>query len=184
MQFMAHVFGETPHRSLLLRRLSRLGLSEPEDLMNLAVQRGCSHYGSGGTGIVVEDPGAKALTNEQLAVAMCSAAQKYHPQMVRCAAQLLSASGIDFDRLIQLARQERCLPILLEVAKAASDEVDDVEGPWELLNMHQSAGQPKIPSGRLPHSSRYMVLPGRSRSGKVGRPYWLRRKPMSETADL
>lgn len=174
---MAEVFDSTPHRSLLLRRLGRLGLGTPERLLDLAVLRGCSHYQRGQESEEVEDPGEAEVSNEQLAVALCSAAQVYNPHLIRCAVQLLSAPDVDFAALVHLARQERCLLFLITAAQAAQGDVEEVEGPWQSLLELPMAHGSRISSGRLPHASRFMVLPGRGRSGRMRSPRWLRRDP-------
>ena len=175
MQFMAHALGSTPHRSALLRRLGGLGFRAPEQLLDLAVSRGCSHYRRMANVMPVNDPGESMISNEQLAVALCSAAQVYDPQLIRCAVQLLSAPDVRLPALVHLARQERCLPLLKAVARAASGDVIDVVGPWASLNSLADSRDPSVPAGRLPHATRFMIMAGRDRSGQIRPPRWLRR---------
>jgi hypothetical protein len=77
---LAYRLGTTAHVSPLLMKARRLGLRVPEDLCELAVQRGCRYYAGGGdlTAVVRESspapmiavPETASFSNEELALAL------------------------------------------------------------------------------------------------------------------
>lgn len=93
----------------------------------------------------------------------CLAAQEYDLQLIRCAVQLLSAPDVEVQRLVDLARQGRCLSILRAAALAATGHVTDIVGPWTASRAVPAFREPTIPAERFPHGSRFMIMAGRDR---------------------
>jgi len=173
---LAEHLGSTPHLSPLLHKLRRLGLSAPDGLLRLAVRRGCTHYAPPDYDTVpTHEPGRERLSDLELAIALCSAAQQYNPVLVRCAAQLLGADGISAAALVRLARMERCESVIRHIAQAGAKADVGRELFWhEVLSQLPARDTPR--AGVLPHSSRFMVqagLTGPKRAG-AARQIWLR----------
>lgn len=157
---LAEHLGGTPHLSPLLRKARRLGLSMPGHLLDLAVIRGCSHYSAMRDNVQpVTDPGRAALSDAELAVALCSGAQAYDPVLVRCAAQLLGAPDIRPEEVVRLAQMERCECVMRHIALAAVEADTDREDFWRTL-LEQLPVRPAPRPGVLPHRSRFMVQAG------------------------
>ena len=157
---LAHLLGNTPHLSPLLRKAAKLGYSKPDDLLQLAVARGCCHYGAAvGDAGKVRDCGKDQFSNTELVVALISGSLQGDARHTRVAAQLLGASDIDSAGLVRLARMERCVPILRNIAETRAQA-----GPEEPLFRRQILQSlpdiPPIPDGRMPHPSRFVSNPG------------------------
>ena len=157
---LAQMLGGTPHLSPLLHKARRLGLATPEDLLRLAVRRGCTHYMPPDyTPAAVTEPGRERLSDLELAIALCSAAQAYEPRLVRCATQLLGAPGIEPRPLARLARMERCAPVVRHIAEAACVHDEGRQAFWRDVLAHLPSSRP-VPPGVLPHASRFMLQTG------------------------
>lgn len=177
MPTIAEVLGATPHLSPLLRRTKRLGFASPVSLLRLAVSRGCTHYAFDDDGTTTADPGREVLSDEELAISMLSGAQSCDPVLIRCAVQLLSGERVVPERVLGLARKERCLPVLRHVAQAALP-VDQNNPLWSrILTVEDRVAT--IKPGRLPHPSRFMLLAGRNRQGLQQAPLWLKPRPVT-----
>lgn len=176
MSTIAEQLGQTSHLSPLLRKVRRLGLSDPEDLRRLAVKRGSSHYSQPGDELApVSDPGRERLQDIELAFAMLSASQFFDTRRIRAAVQLLSGLDVPPKEVVRLARMERCEALIRQVAEAGARFDDERADFWrEILDGVESARMP--PEGRLPHVSRYYVETGLTRSGGKfsGKRTWLR----------
>lgn len=172
---LAHLLGSTPHVSPLLRKARRLGYAEADDLLDLAVARGCRHYApSGGEKEAVRECGRDCFTNEELAVALVSGSLEGDAHHVRVAAQLLGAPGVSAAKVARLARMERCVPIIHYIAEAGLRENSEEPSFWKALLEKLPASAP-IPEGRMPHQSRFMSQPGWSPPSRpVRRASWLR----------
>jgi len=174
MPSIANLCGGTAHVSPLLHKAKRLGLATADSLLRLAVARGCEHYAPADyDGARVNDPGSERFTNAELGMAMISGAQDYDPQLMRCAAQLLSGPDLDPRILVRLARMERCGPVLAYIAEQARQWDDGREVFWGTLvaMLPQVAG---MSSEVWPHPSRFMLQAGYRRGGGVHKPVWLR----------
>jgi hypothetical protein len=176
MPSIANTYGSTAHVSPLLRKVKRFGLATPHSLLCLAVARGCDHYApadyeKGG----LDDPGTDQLPDAELGMAMISGAQEYDPQLMRCAAQLLSGPHLAMETLVRLARMERCEPVLGYIAEQARKWDEGREAFWDAL---VAALPPSrwavLPAGTWPHPSRFMLQAGYRRGGGVPKPVWLR----------
>ncbi len=182
MPVVADTYGGTAHLSPLLRKVGRLGLGTPDALLRVAVQRGCTHYAPFDSAeSVVVDPGVDRLSDSELAIAMISAAQDYHPRYMRCAAQLISGPRVDAASLVRLARMERCVPLLAYIAEQACQWDEGREPFWASV----LAGLPSrrtIPSEAWPHPSRFMLQAGYRRGGgPPPKSVWLRSRPHSSS---
>ncbi len=175
MPFLAHTYGITPHCSPLLRKARLLGFATADQLLELAVERGCRHYAPPGWQPGrTPDPGRERLSDAELAIALMSAAQQGDARHIRCAAQLLGAPGLCPRELARLARMERCVPALRHIAEAAVRHDPGHAGFWQEL----LAGLPPVPAlpqGRLPHYSRFLIQAGWTPRHRPARPaVWLR----------
>lgn len=172
---LSRLLGTTPHLSPLLRKARRLGYATPNELQQLAVLRGCSHYRlPDGTSEAIEDCGRDRFSNEELAVALVSAGSDGGANHIRVAAQLLGAPGLDATLVARLARMERCVPILRYIAEAGAREDADGAHFWKALLHLLPSGQ-TIAEGRMPHPSRFISQPGWSPASRPKRrASWLR----------
>jgi hypothetical protein len=158
--FIAEMLGCTPHLSPLLRKARKLGLATQDDLLRLAVLRGCKHYDLGVLhDFPVQDPGSHLFSDEELAIVLISAGGCGGPQHIRCASQLLSSTGIRPMVVVRLAIMERCVAIVRHIAEAGVQH--DVTGrPFWLALLGNLPQCQSVAAGRLPHYSRFMIEPG------------------------
>lgn len=179
MKTVAEQIGQTPHLSPLLRRLRKVGLTEPDDLRRLAVARGCEHYRHPDDDFV-NQPSQSAwekISDLELAMGMLTAAQRFDAVLVRCAAQLLSGEGIDVSGVARLAVQERVVPVVRHIARAGAEA--DVVGREKWLRLlAMLPASLEVSEGRLPHRTRFVSVGGLSRrNGHLDRTVycvWLR----------
>jgi hypothetical protein len=179
MKSVAEQIGQTPHLSPLLRRLRKMGLTDPDDLRRVAVARGCWHYRQSDDDLAKRplDPNWEKISDLEIAMGMLSAAQRFDAVLVRCAAQLLSGEGVDLDAVVRLAVHERVVPVVRHIARAGVEE--DLVGreKWQRL-LSKLPAAPEVSEGRLPHHSRFISDSGLSRrDGRLDRtPHrvWLR----------
>ena len=157
--------------SALLNIARNLGLDLPDDLQRLAVARGCRYY-------VVEDGPLPAtnlpLTNAELAVALLSPGLPPQPQDIRVAAAVLSSPDVNPALLASLATKEGCDGLVRYIAECGLKY--EPENPFwsKLLDQVRAA---VIPSGALPHPTRFIEMTGmvRGRTGFFTR--WIRPMP-------
>jgi len=170
MSTLAQELEQTCPVSLLERKLVRLRICSNDDLLSLAVARGCRHYAPGVKRDTV-DLGQEKLSDEELAVAMISGGRNYDPTLIRSAAQLMRGDGVSAERLLFFAKRERAERVLLHIARAGY--AHDPEGLqfWKQIQSGLPGyGQRSEP--KLPHWSRFVTMPGWQR-GKVVEPQWL-----------
>jgi hypothetical protein len=176
---VAEQVGQTPHLSPLLHRLHGVGLTQLEDLRRLAVARGCLHYGRPEDAAVDEPRDSRwtSVSDLELAMGMLTAAQRFDPLLVRCAAQLLSSDGIAVDPIVRLAVQERAVPLVRHIARAGVAMDFEGRARWQRLLARLPVG-PEVPEGRLPHETRFVSYSGVSRKNgrldRTGHRNWLR----------
>jgi hypothetical protein len=174
MPTIANICGSTAHVSPLLHKAKRLGLATADCLLRLAVARGCEHYAPADYDRArVNDPGSERFTDAELGMAMISGAQDYDPQLMRCAAQLLSGPDLDPGILVRLARMERCERVLAYIAVQARQWDEGREAFWASL-MALLPPKASMPAGIWPHPSRFMLQAGYRRGGESHKPVWLR----------
>lgn len=183
MFVVANTYGSTAHLSPLLRKMKHLGFPTPDSLLRLAVARGCAHYAlaNEATADEMKDPGTEVLSDIELGIAMISGAQDYSPQLMRCAAQLLSGPNIDPRALARAARMERCTPLLRYIAEQARQQDEGHESYWESVLANLPRATHSRPSESWPHPSRFMLLAGYRRGGGTHKPHWLRPRPRNTT---
>lgn len=148
--------------SSLLRKARRLGLHDVTDFIELAVERGCSHYRFSAT--TSAPPRDVPLPNDELTILLLVGENRYEPNAIRCAAQLARSPDIDPIRLARLAIREKCERVLAHISRAGSSH--DAEGShfWTtvLRNLPHQTERPEV---NLPHWSRFVSMPGVQRNG-------------------
>jgi len=158
---LAEKLGTTRHLSPLLQKARRLELG-PRELEILAAQRGCRHYSNGDeppTPLASEEE----FSNEELAIALLSPALRYDPHSIRCGAAMLGARGNDPGRLARLAVRERSERIVRYIAEAGRS-FEPGNSFWVQLLEHLPT-TPPLPSGVLPHPTRFVAMTGFTRNG-------------------
>jgi hypothetical protein len=180
---LARKLGTTTHLSLLLRKARRCGLSTPEDLERLAVQRGCRYYDSrGGLDRLAEEPAeyratsfpaAAEFSNEELALALLSIVLPKSQWRLRLGAAMLAADGNSPERLARLAIQERAETVVSYIAECGR-QVEPENPFWqELLSYLPKPAKPPAPDV-LPHITRFVAMTGFTRQGKETIMQWVR----------
>lgn len=173
---LATKLGITPHMSLLLHRLRRRGLNTPEQLAALAGSRGLEYYaGARPAPIRSTAPEIAEVTTEELAIALLHPCLPWEPQRIRLAAALLAAPETRASTVARLAIMERCATVVREIALAGQAE-EPTNSFWPALLKLLPPG-PAVPSGVLPHRSRYMAITGRARPGTIPTRQWIRPTP-------
>lgn len=163
----------TSHRSILMRKARKLGLSSVSDMMELAAQRGCHHYvnlAKSGSEITADH---EAITNDELVILLLHGNNQYEPNAVRCAAQLLKSALVNAAKVTQLAIRERVVKQLRYIAEIGFSHDSEGREFWQLiLEKLKTKKESDIPECVLPHRSRFMLDPGMQR-GKKLQPFWL-----------
>ncbi len=172
--------GQTYSASHLLRKAQQLGLASADDLAKLAVVRGLRYYDGANQGQTWKKEAqfqipTTAFSNAELAIALLSpdwptdngsAVQVRQ----RIASAVLSADDVDPAALAELAKAERCEPILRWIATCGV-EVEPENPFWEtLLARLPMVERPE----RVPHPTRFFEMTGITRHGKGIRKRWLR----------
>ncbi len=157
---------------------SRRGIRTSEELVALAVQRGCTQYQNG---IQVPLIPESEVPNESLAALMLSASQPYNPRLIRAGAQLISDPAITPKKLLFEAAKERALPQLAYIARCGQKTEPD--NPFWNRLIREIEANPRnrksITPGLLPHPSRFTLQMGYQSRRKDTFTVWLRpmRKP-------
>jgi len=176
---LAQKLGDTPHVSVLLRKVCKLSDCEEKGvgqwLLKCAIERGAVHYERDFPENLPSDQ--SVLTDEELGVALCLGHHPYHAVYLRAAAQLLSSPRVDPIRLCRLALMERVEPVLLFIATAAQRFTPQAE-PWRHLRTHLRRRRSVAPDV-LPHWSRFVSQTGVTPFGGGPDIKWLyRREPV------
>ncbi len=168
---LAQKLGTTTHMSCLRHEAERFGLRTEKDLVDEAIARGCFHFLQSDTPPTSRVKEAE-FSNEKLALALLTVANRYEPWLIRVGAMLLSHIDNDVHQIARHARLERSESVIREIA-LAGQRYEPQNSFWsELLGL-----LPELPSpeaGVLPHPSRYVSIPGKIGPGKMGAPTWLR----------
>lgn len=175
---LARKLGTTAHISSLLRKARRLGLTTPRDLETLAVQRGCRYYQRGDE-CGVAKANATEFSDEELAIALLHPGQPWSPQTIRLGAAMLHAPGNSMRVLGRLARMERCEAVVRYVAEAGRRFEPDE--PWWSDLLAALPQSPLIPSGVLPHPTRFVAMTGVTRRGRETVTQWIRPRAMARS---
>ncbi|HEV7405588.1 MAG TPA: hypothetical protein VGO11_21765 [Chthoniobacteraceae bacterium] len=171
---LARKLGTTPHISPLLVKARRLGLPTGEHREALAVARGLRYYG--GESLPAVPPlSREQLSDEELAMALLSIAAPYSPQGLRVGAAMSSGVQNDAWRLVWLARLERSEIVLRYVAECGV-RFEPGNDFWEkILAALPPTGV--VPSGVLPHPTRFVAMTGFTRRGVETVIEWIRPEP-------
>ena len=135
----------------------RLGLTVHVSAFRMRLESLMSHYPSSTAGcledwlldiannrgarIIIREPPApanftappeKAISQEELVVAICMLQGKDRPQLLRLAAQFISRNGLNLSVLARIAIRERVGPVLNAMAKEAL-KVDPGHMAWSFL---------------------------------------------------
>jgi hypothetical protein len=163
--------GTTSHVSPLRRRLKAAGLEDATSLMRLAVRRGCRYYEDTVAGDVA-DPGKERVSNEELAIGLLHGSLEWSPAAIRMGAALLGARGNDPRKLVRLARMERAEAVVRELAEVGRS-VEPTNRFWSCL-LEGLPNRSRVPSGILPHPTRFVAMTGITREGRGIRTQWIR----------
>lgn len=176
---LARHMGTTAHLSPLVQKTKRLGVRTPEDLEHIAIARGLRYFGQimARSDEPVWKPQMPAMDpvlfpNEELAMALMSPALPYSLNRLRMAAAMLGADDISAEKILRLARLERCETIVRHIAECAS-KVEPDHKLWITLLEHLPAA-PALSPDILPHPSRFVAMSGFDRFGKNLRMQWIR----------
>lgn len=184
---LASLLGTTVHLSPLLKKAERLGLSLPQDLERLAIQRGCRYYAQAADSLrVAEEPPETGgvytqgrlpeidetrFSPAELAIALLSICLPKSQHRLRIGACMLSAPTVEVDQVVHLAKQERAEAVVRYIA-TCGNSVEPEEPFWrELL-----AGIPEIEAKPdiLPHITRFVAMTGITRRGVETVMQWIR----------
>ena len=160
----------TVHCSLLQRKARKFGLVTIEEVIALAVERGCVHY-RGTTRASTPPISREQLSNTELVALLLLNQQNYSPTAIRCAAQLARSPDVTATQLAVVARKERIERQLAHIAKAGVEHDDQAVEFWQSV-LHQLQFLPREREEHLPHWSRFVSSPGIQR-GQMIKPTWL-----------
>lgn len=145
----------------LVVKARRSGLQCPDDLRRLAIERGCNYY--------IVEPGPKPvgevpLTNAELAVALLSPELPFEPWNIRIGAAIMSASDVQAEELVRLARAEKCESMVRYIAECGKRYEPDNDSWVRLLSLLADV---QVTQDGLPHPTRFIAMTGIIR-GKSG----------------
>ncbi len=168
---------QTSHQSPLMHKVRALGFANIENLIQLAITRGCHHFKNtlplhSASAENIHEPDFDKLSQDELVISLLHGNNRNEPIAIRCAAQLLKSKFISPRRVAFLAIQERCETPLKYIAQQGANF--DLEGLdfWNTI-LASLAGRGSLPpAGILPHPSRFMINPGIQRGG-IQQPSWL-----------
>lgn len=163
MPSLAQTLETTTPVSPLLRKARRLGIHSIEDIIHLAVTRGCRHYRIDDATAAVDVP-TTSLGDDELTILLIIGENVYEPTAIRCAAQLARSPSIQPARLARLATMEKCERVLTHIARAGVNHDPEGSRFWrDLLDSLPTA--PARQEHALPHWTRFVSMPGIQRSG-------------------
>ena len=152
------------HRSSLLWKARRLGLSTSSEMIALAVARGCNHYQGGPEPEPGKPLSREQFSDEELAIALLSPCLPYDQRALRVGAQMLGSHLNRPGPMAFLAIKERTVAALRHLACLAR-ETDPEEPFWEELLAalpSPSARWPEPIAGSMPHPNRFRSETGRT----------------------
>ena len=170
MPTLAHILSITAPVSALLRKARRLGVGDIQDIIDLAVSRGCNHYSTGHR-IEKERPSSSQLTDDELTILLLIGENPYQPTAIRCAAQMARSTKVDPISLSRLAVMEKTERVLAHIARAGINHDSLGHDFWQVVLDHLPREQPR-PEPDLPHWTRFVSMAGRQRHG-VTETRWL-----------
>jgi len=163
MSTLAQALHTTTPLSPLLRKARRLGVRSVNDMIRLAVERGCRHYAPRPDARSLSIPSA-TLGDDELTILLLVGENPYEPAAIRCAAQLARSPHVDPAQLARLAIMEKCERVLTHIARAGAEHDPDGTSFWIDL-LHRLPAAPPREEPALPHWSRFVSIPGIQRSG-------------------
>jgi hypothetical protein len=169
---LARRLGETAALSPLWQRARLLGLGRPRDLLAVAVDRGARHYGGGAPAPEASLAASRVLTDDELIVLLLHGRNPFEPLLIRAAAELLRRRPLDPHLLAKAARRERCERVLAYIAAAGVEHDPSGSEFWRALQTALGR-QRAIPSGILPHWSRFVALLGVDRQSRPRGNRWI-----------
>jgi len=149
--------------SLLLDRVSQLGLSLPLDLERLAVMRGCDYYER------YLEPRFPplveiSLSNTELAIALIVPYLRPSAREIRLSAALIGGPDVRADELATLAVHENCAGVVRHIALCGR-RFEPQNSFWQTLLAHLL--NVTLDADKMPHPTRFVEMTGIDR-GKVG----------------
>ena len=165
MPTLAKTLAMTTPVSPLLRKARRLGLRGVEQLMALAIARGCRHYVATAE-LPPNPPSREVLSDNELTTLLLIGENAYEPMAIRCAAQLARSEHVNAAELARLAGMEKVERVLTHVAKAGLCHDPAGVAFWQEL-LARLPALPQRPEPMLPHWSRFVSMPGKQRGGMV-----------------
>lgn len=162
--------------SKVLKKARQHGLAGPEDLEQLAIERGCDYYDL--RNVVREGmpsgPRAPGFTNEELAVALLVPAHRSLLR-TRMGAAMLGASGNDPQKVGRMAVEEDCADLVRHIA-TCGHQVERDNDFWTALTsaLEGRGGHGDADDERLPHLTRFVEMTGISRGKVETQMRWIR----------
>jgi hypothetical protein len=169
---LAQKLGLTTPVSCLRDAAARLGLLTEEALVEEAVARGCFHYMQHLGHPPAQRVSESEFSNEELAIALLSIANRYEPWLIRVGAMLLSDPANDPHKLARLALSEKCEAVVREIALAGLRYEPESAFWTTLLSLLPET--PPLKSGVMPHHTRFVSMPGLVGPKTRGETKWLR----------
>ncbi|MBE7495510.1 MAG: hypothetical protein HS117_11220 [Verrucomicrobiaceae bacterium] len=169
---LAHKLGFTTPVSRLREVAKRFGLVTEDDLVEEAVARGCFHFMQRLGHPPAQRVAESDFSNEELAIALLSIANRYEPWLIRVGAMLLGHPGNEAEKLAHLAVSEQSEAVVREIASAGARYEPQTRFWSELLSLLPEAEPLK--SGVMPHHTRFVSIPGLIGPKTYGLVKWLR----------
>lgn len=170
MPTLAETLRTTTPVSSLRRKARRLGLPDLQDIIALAIERGCKHY-TISKGYTSRRIPRSLLGDDELTILLLLGENHFEPTAIRCAAQLARSPEIRPEQLVRLAVMEKCERVLSHIARAGATYDSEGSAFWETI-LRLLPEQPAREEPDLPHWSRFVSMPGIQRHGQV-LPTWL-----------
>ena len=153
---LAQALGTTHIISPINMKLKKCGIQSKDELLNLAFTRGCKHYGEP---IAKNNPTFENVSDTELGIAFLSMSNEYDPRFIRIGAQLISREK-DPNKIYRVALLEKCLPIIVKIAKDGQN-VEPENSFWsKLLELCKTQRKEQINKSMLPHWSRFTKQTG------------------------
>lgn len=112
------------------------------------------------------------FTNEELVIALINPAAPYSLTRLRMAAAIIGADGVSPEKIIRLARQERCESVVTHIARCGNT-VEPDNPFWQTL-LENLPNTPHPNPDVLPHISRFVAFSGITRNGRENSMQWIR----------
>ena len=173
--------GTSSHLSPLMQKAKRLGVRNPSDLEEIAIARGLRYFGRpaelspDAKKAMMQAHDHEFFSQEELTIALMSPTLPYSLNRLRMAGAMLGAEGISAEKILKLARMERCETTVRHIAELGS-KVEPSQTLWHSL-LEQLPPALNTPPDVLPHLSRFVTMSGLDRTGRSYRTQWIRPTP-------